>query len=156
MKSLEIFFSPKGGCTSQIVKYISKTKVSLDIQAFTFTSAPIAKAVLDVYKKGVPVRIILDSDEATSKYSSATFFTNMGIAIKIDKKHAIAHNKIIIIDQKRVITGSFNFTNQAETSNAENLLVINRPDIAKLYKDNFELHYGHSELYVQTESKVLK
>lgn len=156
MKSLEVYFSPKGGCTSQIVKYISKAKVSLDIQAFTFTSAIIAKAILDIFKKGIPVRVILDSDEVASKYSSATFFNNMGVPLRIDRKHAIAHNKIIIIDQKRVITGSFNFTKQAETSNAENLLVINRSDIAKLYKDNFELHYGHSELYVKTESKVLK
>lgn len=62
--------------------------------------------------------------QRTAKYSSATFLRNMGIPIFIDDKHAISHNKFMVIDGHIVITGSFNFTKAAEENNAENLLVI--------------------------------
>ncbi|KAF0221131.1 MAG: phosphatidylserine/phosphatidylglycerophosphate/cardiolipin synthase-like [Geobacteraceae bacterium] len=66
----------------------------------------------------------------------------------IDDSHAIAHNKIIIIDRQTLITGSFNFTKAAEEKNAENLLVIkgNKPLVDK-YVANFEEHRGHSLPY---------
>ena len=67
----------------------------------------------------------------------------------IDSKHAIAHNKIMIIDRNTLITGSFNFTKSAEESNAENLLILkgNKTLVAR-YIENFEMHKGHSEEYV--------
>ena len=65
----------------------------------------------------------------------------------IDAKHAIAHNKIMVIDGATVITGSFNFTKQAETENAENLLIIRDASIAPKYLGNFDVHLKHSEAY---------
>lgn len=65
-------------------------------------------------------------------------------AIRINDKHAIAHNKIIIIDRSVVITGSFNFTKAAEEKNAENLLIIRSKELAKPYLDNWRHHRDHS------------
>jgi phosphatidylserine/phosphatidylglycerophosphate/cardiolipin synthase-like enzyme len=65
----------------------------------------------------------------------------------IDDKHAIAHNKIMIIDKATVITGSFNFTKAAEEKNAENVLIIKDKPLAKVYIENWEKHKGHSENY---------
>jgi phosphatidylserine/phosphatidylglycerophosphate/cardiolipin synthase-like enzyme len=65
----------------------------------------------------------------------------------IDAKHAIAHNKIMIIDKATVITGSFNFTKAAEEKNAENLLIITSKELAKIYLDNWQKHREHSESY---------
>lgn len=147
-KSILTYFSPKGGCTDKIIAEISKSKKSLDVQAFTFTSAAIAKSIIDATKRGIVVRLILDSGELTDKYSSVSFFNNLGLDVMIDKVHAIAHNKIIIIDGKILITGSFNFTKNAESSNAENLLVIrNMQYVVDAYKINFETHYKHSIPY---------
>jgi phosphatidylserine/phosphatidylglycerophosphate/cardiolipin synthase-like enzyme len=81
------------------------------------------------------------------RYTSATFLANSGIPTYIDDKHAIAHNKIMIIDRETVITGSFNFTKAAEEKNAENLLIIRNKDLAKIYIENWENHKGHSEMY---------
>ncbi len=72
---------------------------------------------------------------------------NVGIPTFIDPAHAIAHNKIIVIDQETVITGSFNFTRAAEERNAENLLIIKSKDLAKPYIDNWNQHKEHSEPY---------
>ena len=71
----------------------------------------------------------------------------MGIHTLIDAEHAIAHNKIMIIDKETVITGSFNFTKAAEEKNAENLLILKSKELAKLYIDNWNKHKKHSRDY---------
>ena len=144
--TVAVYFSPRGGATEAIISEISKAQKTIHLQAYSFTSAPIAKALLDAHKRGVHVEAILDKSQKTAKYTSATFLVNAGIPVLIDSKHAIAHNKIIIIDQSTLITGSFNFTKAAEEKNAENLLLIkgNQPLVDK-YLKNYEEHKGHSE-----------
>ena len=143
----EVYFSPRGGCTEAIVKELGQAKSMVLVQAYSFTSAPIAKALLNVHKRGVKVEVILDKSQRTQKYSSATFLFNVGIPVKIDAQHAIAHNKVMIIDGDTVITGSFNFTRAAEENNAENLLVIHDRKLAERYTKNWEEHERHSDVY---------
>jgi len=125
----------------------SKASNSILVQAYSFTSAPIAKALVEAHKRGVKVQVILDKSQRTEKYSSADFLTHAGIETMIDAKHAIAHNKVIVIDGSVVITGSFNFTKAAEEKNAENLLVIRDAGLAGKYVGNWKDHAGHSEGY---------
>ena len=146
--TLEVYFSPNGGCTEAIIRELNKAQTTILVQAYSFTSAPIAKALLNTHKRGVKVEVILDKSQVTQKYSSATFFFNAGIPVKIDAQHAIAHNKVMIIDGETVITGSFNFTKAAEESNAENLLAIRDKKLAEQYTKNWQEHERHSEVYV--------
>jgi phosphatidylserine/phosphatidylglycerophosphate/cardiolipin synthase-like enzyme len=88
------------------------------------TCAPIAKALLNAHKRGVKIEVLLDRSQRKEKYSSPDFLANQGITIKIDSQHAIAHNKVMVIDGETVITGSFNFTKAVEENNIENLLII--------------------------------
>lgn len=144
----EVHFSPRGGCTETVVRELNSARISILIQAYSFTSAPIAQAIIDAAKRGVKVEAVLDKSNRTDKYSAATFLKNEGCNVRIDAKHAIAHNKIIIIDERVVLTGSFNFTKQAEESNAENLLVFRDDrEVTAKYLANFRLHHGHSEPY---------
>jgi phosphatidylserine/phosphatidylglycerophosphate/cardiolipin synthase-like enzyme len=145
----EVYFSPHGGCTEAIIRELNKAQTTILVQAFSFTSAPIAKALLNGHKRRVKVEVILDKSQRTDQYSSATFFFNAGIPVKIDSQHAIAHNKVMIIDGETVITGSFNFTKAAEENNAENLLIIHDKKLAERYIKNWLEHAGHSEVYVQ-------
>jgi len=145
--SVEVYFSPKGGATDAITKELNKAKNTILVQAYSFTSAPIAKALLNAHKRGVKVEVILDKSQRTDEYSSATFLFNAGISVKIDSQHAIAHNKVMIIDGETVITGSFNFTKAAEENNAENLLVIHDKKLAEQYTKNWQEHERHSEVY---------
>jgi len=130
------------------MRELNKAKSTILVQAYTFTSAPIAKALLNAHKRGIKVEVILDKSQRTDKYSSATFFFNAGIPVKIDAQHAIAHNKVMIIDGEIVITGSFNFTKAAEENNAENLLIIHDKKLAERYTKNWQKHERHSEVYV--------
>jgi phosphatidylserine/phosphatidylglycerophosphate/cardiolipin synthase-like enzyme len=127
---IDVYFSPKGGCTEAVVRELDAAKATVLVQAYSFTSAPIAKALVDAHKRGVVVQVILDKSQRTEKYSSADFVQRAGIPTYIDAKHAIAHNKIMVIDGATVITGSFNFTKNAEENNAENLLVMRSPELA--------------------------
>jgi phosphatidylserine/phosphatidylglycerophosphate/cardiolipin synthase-like enzyme len=80
------------------------------VQAYSFTSALIAKALVDAHKRGVRVQVILDKSQRTEQYSSADFLANQRVPTTIDANHAISHNKVMVIDGEIVITGSFNFT----------------------------------------------
>ena len=66
---IEVFFSPKGGCTEAVVKEINAAKTTILVQAYSFTSTPIAKALVDAHKRGVKVEVILDKSQRTEKYS---------------------------------------------------------------------------------------
>jgi phosphatidylserine/phosphatidylglycerophosphate/cardiolipin synthase-like enzyme len=144
---IQVYFSPNGGCTEAVVSNLGRATNSVLVQAYSFTSAPIAKALVDAEKRGVKVRVILDKSQRTEKYSEADFLIHAGVPTWIDAKHAIAHNKIMIIDGKIILTGSFNFTKAAEDDNAENLLVIQDPALAAKYTANWQAHLSHSEVY---------
>jgi phosphatidylserine/phosphatidylglycerophosphate/cardiolipin synthase-like enzyme len=144
---IDVYFSPHGGCTEAIVKELSAAKETVLIQAYSFTSAPIAKALVEAHRRGVKVQVILDKSQRTEKYSSATFLKNAGIPTFIDDQHAIAHNKVMVIGGGTVITGSFNFTRAAEENNAENLLVIRDASLTEKYAKNWQEHLAHSVTY---------
>ena len=144
---VSLYFSPKGGGQQAIVDAIGQAKESVYVQAYSFTSSPIAKALLEAHKRGVTVEAVLDKSQKSAQYSGATFLKNEGIPVYIDAAHAIAHNKVMVIDGQTVVTGSFNFTKAAEEKNAENLLIIKDKGLARLYMDNWERHRGHSDGY---------
>lgn len=144
--TIQVAFSPQGGITEMIVNELNSAKKSIEVQAYSFTSAPIAQALVDAHRRGVNVRVILDKSQKTEKYSSATYLTNAGIPTHIDRSFAIAHSKIMIIDRTNVITGSFNFTKSAENNNAENCLILRgNKQLVDLYEKNWEWRWNETE-----------
>lgn len=143
----QVYFSPKGGCTEAVVNALDKAKESVYVQAYSFTSEPIADALVRAKSRCHKVVVILDKSQLTAKNTMLSLVADADIETYIDKKHAIAHNKVMVIDGSTVITGSFNFTNAAEYKNAENLLIIDSKELAKQYYDNFMNHKSHSVRY---------
>lgn len=147
---VEVFFSPKGGCTDAVVRELRKAKSSVYVQAYSFTNTDIAKALVDAHRRGLKVSIILDKSQETEQYSEADFTSRAGIPTAIDAVHAIAHNKVMIIDETTVITGSFNFTTSAEQRNAENLVILHEsPALASKYLANWKAHLAHSSTFAR-------
>jgi phosphatidylserine/phosphatidylglycerophosphate/cardiolipin synthase-like enzyme len=140
-----VHFTPGDSPTQAIVDALAQAKAAIHVQAYSFTSAPIADALRQAHRRGVAVSVILDKSNQTDRYSVATFLGNAGIDVWIDSRHAIAHNKVMIVDRSVVITGSFNFTRSAEERNAENLLVIRDTELARRYLANWERCKSHSE-----------
>jgi phosphatidylserine/phosphatidylglycerophosphate/cardiolipin synthase-like enzyme len=138
-------FSPKGGCTEAVVREINAVRHEVLVLAYGFTSRPIAEALVAAKLRGVHVEIILDHSNENDVHSDLHFLLEQGLVPVVDAHHAIAHNKVMILDGRTLITGSFNFTNHAETSNAENMLIIKgHPDLVRAYRQDFLVHKEHA------------
>lgn len=134
---INLCFTPPSGCASRVVGAIENATTSIRMQAYGLTHPEIAMALVEAKKRGVDVSILLDRSNTTQKYSKMQELQAAGIAIVIDKVPGIAHNKIIIIDGHKTITGSFNFTTSADTRNAENVIIIDDEFVAKTYLQNW-------------------
>jgi phosphatidylserine/phosphatidylglycerophosphate/cardiolipin synthase-like enzyme len=145
----DVHFSPKGGCEAFIVDAIGKAAKTVLVQAYSFTNDAIADALVNAKRRGVEVRVIVDLKESVENGSAFPRLQAAGVEMWTDGAHPIAHNKVMVIDSLVVLTGSFNYTNQAEHLNAENLLHVVDPDLAKKYSDNWEVHRQHSVLVAQ-------
>jgi phosphatidylserine/phosphatidylglycerophosphate/cardiolipin synthase-like enzyme len=143
----EVYFSPRGGCTEAVVREVGKARKTVWVQAYSFTSAPIARALMEASRRGVKVRVILDRSQRSERYTAADFLAHAGIPVYIDARHAIAHDKVMVIDGRTVLTGSFNFTKSAEENNSENLLVLREPGLVLRYADHWRSHLAHSRRY---------
>ncbi len=139
-----IYFSPRGGATQAIVTEINSAKKEVLVLAYSFTSDPITYALLNAKSRGVNVEVVMDDTQLTSRGSA---YTDLKEVTKIDSFHSgLQHNKVIIIDDTTLITGSFNFSNNAEYNNGENLMVIKKNScIIKEYKKDFIKHKEHSK-----------
>jgi phosphatidylserine/phosphatidylglycerophosphate/cardiolipin synthase-like enzyme len=146
-----VYFTPNGGALSAIVSRINGARKSLDVQAYLLTTQEIAGPIAKAHARGVKVRVVMDSDNAGDQYSAATYLANAGVDVRLDGEHKEAHNKVMLVDGKTIVTGSFNFTRAAEESNAENLLVISdKPRLYAAYLKNFETHRTHAKPYAKT------
>jgi PLD-like domain len=141
---------PRGGATAAVVQEVHGAQQHILVQAYSCTSAPIAKARIEAHKRGVNILAVLDKSNETKRYSAATFVVNAGIQTLIDAQHAIAHRKVMVLDHATVITGSFNFTKAAEENNAENLVVItDAPELVQAYEANGQAHAAHAHPYAR-------
>ncbi len=131
-------FTPGGSCESLIVDEIQDAKSSIRLQVYSFTSKPITQSLLEAHKRGVKIEILCDRSQQKEKYSKIHDLESSGIATYIDRVDGLAHNKTIIVDDKTVITGSYNFTYSAQNRNSENLLIIKSDDISKAYLKNWQ------------------
>jgi hypothetical protein len=119
-------FSPRQGATELVVKTIGEAEQSVCVAAYSFTSEPIAQALIDAHGKGVDVTVVLDKSQRKQKRSLYHRLKDSGIPTRINDNYAIMHNKFMVIDEKVLQLGSFNYTKAAEKRNAENVLVVRR------------------------------
>ena len=108
---------------------------------FTFTSKDIAMALFRAKKRGVDVRVILEEFQAYNRWSVYKILKDNGIPVILDKNPGVFHHKVLIIDGKYTLTGSFNYTHSAQKYNDENFLIITSPVISKVFEKKFECYW---------------
>ena len=145
---IRVFFTPGNTVETAIAEVIAAARQRILVQAYSFTNPLIVQALAEAKSRGVNVVVVLDKSNRTQRYSAADFTAHSGIETLIDARHAIAHNKVMIIDDQIVITGSYNFTRAAEKSNAENLVIIESGPIAEKYVRNWQKHRNHAQSYL--------
>lgn len=141
---ITVQFSPQGGIKSQLLQSIKDANASIEIAAFQLTSGDLAEALLLAGKRGVRVRLLLDSSEAQKTHSLVPFLREQGIAIKFAEGRlgGQMHHTFIIFDSREVFTGSYSLTEYAEKFNYENALFIEEPLLVAKYKAHFNELFG--------------
>lgn len=136
--SVENYFAPDDSVTDQIVKEIINARSTIDVMAFSFTSAPIAKALQTKMDAGLKVRIIFDSKQAKNEHSQDKKMRKYGALVKLSRNHSgVMHHKVMIIDNETVITGSFNFSKNANENNDENIVIFRSRELAAVFEEEF-------------------
>jgi phosphatidylserine/phosphatidylglycerophosphate/cardiolipin synthase-like enzyme len=131
---IEVGFSPANTSLPLVIKTIDSAKTSICVAAYSFTSKPISLALMSASKRGVKVQVVADSKANKGKYTATTYLANGGIDVRLNSNYAIMHNKFIVVDSKTVETGSFNYSQAAVKSNAENVVVMwDNPQVASHY-----------------------
>jgi phosphatidylserine/phosphatidylglycerophosphate/cardiolipin synthase-like enzyme len=157
--SYQVCFTPSQNCTAQIVKAIKNAQKTILVQAYSFTSRPIIRALVKEKYQGINIKILLDKSlitDADQYYSPIPYFQKHNIWMRIDYLPDIAHNKVIIIDNNTLITGSFNFTKSAQKYNAENVLIIHDKRLVQKYTDNWYKRSAQSISVAEATVKLAK
>ena len=131
-------FPRQNPCVPFVESLINHAQNSIDVAMFSFTSRPLAWALVRAAQRGVRVRVVLDDDQARSRWSKYRFLVKRGIPVKLDNRSAYMHHKFAVIDGKLVITGSYNWTASAEKRNDENLVVLRMPEFVRAFEGEFE------------------
>jgi len=138
LAEVEVYFSLYDDPESIIIKNIDDAKEFISIAMYTFTDREIAQAIIRAKDRGVDIKIYLDRSQVNAEYSKSRYFVNNGIeGIRISSNNYIMHNKFAVIDNKIVITGSYNWTASAGERSDENLLVIDDKNIIEKYQNQF-------------------
>ena len=142
----EIGFSPDQGALDLVLKTINSASTSLDVMAYSFTSADVTRALLNAKKRNVQVRVLVDHEQnfkSTSRKSAPALssLVNAGVQVKSIDAYAIFHDKVIIADRQHVQTGSFNYSQAAAKRNSENVIVLWN---AKKVAAEYERHFAHN------------
>lgn len=133
--NIEVGFSPDRTSLPLVLKAIGSAKSSICVAAYSFTSKPISLALYNAARHGVKVQIVADAKSNGGKYTATRFLANMGLDVRLNSNYSIMHNKFMVIDDKTLETGSFNYSEAAVKKNAENVVVIwDNPQVASRYK----------------------
>ena len=157
--TIEYAFTPGDDAAGLIVRAIDGARIQILVQAFSFTHAGIAGALIRAERRGVDVKIIADAEQIDLiDHNVIPQLVEAGIPVFADAEHAAAHNKVMVIDAGAkapvLITGSFNFTHAAQFRNAENLLAFRgNHELTRAYLDNWMRHFKHSTRFRRGNGK---
>jgi len=117
-------FSPDGSALKVVVRGIESARASILVAAYTFTSRPLATALLAAQRRGVKVAVIADRAQNSNSYSAISFLSNRGVPVRLNDRYQDEHNKFMVIDGQHLETGSFNYSAAAANKNAENAVLL--------------------------------
>jgi len=139
---VEAFFvspSVDGVIESELIKALDEAEKSIYIAMYSFTNDGLAAAVIQAYDRGVKVQILLDDSQDSDK-GKRQFpkLIDAGIAVRVEHVTGLLHHKFAVIDERLMITGSYNWSDNADDNNFENVVFISCKEIAEVYVKEFK------------------
>ena len=134
-----VIFSPKGGTSKELARLIKVAKKEIAVAAYAFSSKYLGNALSAALKRGIKIRVLLDGDNARKSYSIDEWLAGEGITVKfIEIKRGSLHHKFMLIDDKILVTGSYNFTNESEFRNHEAAVFTNHKGLIQSFTAEFD------------------
>ena len=137
--SIEAFFTPGTECEDRIIAELGRA-TTIDIAVYSITNPKIADAIIAAHRRGARVRIVTDRTMAGHKSSMIDELVAAGIPVRTNRRHKIEHNKFAVFDNRRMVTGSYNWTTAATKYNSENCIFLTHP--VQEYSKRFEYLWG--------------
>ncbi len=134
----DVSFSPDHPCAEHIVGLVRQARSHIDVCVFTITDNRISEALIDAHRRGIQLRVITDNEKQNDAGSDVRELGHAGIEVRIDQSPHHMHHKFAIFDQRRLLTGSYNWTRSAAADNRENFLVTNAAGLVDAYQQQFE------------------
>ncbi len=135
---IQVLFAPEDKPIEHILPYVQNARRNIRFLAFSYTHPDLGSAMLDRLANGVTIHGVFETVGSDTEYSEMMPLHCAGGNMRQDTNFAFLHHKVMIIDNRYVITGSLNFSDSANTKNNENVIIIDNREIAKLYLDEFE------------------
>ena len=145
---VENYFATHDKVASHVIDAVDASTRSLHFLAFSFTHDGISKAMLTRARANVEVKGVFEKSETHNNYSEFARMGKAGPPVEVytdgnpPHEHHLLHHKVIVIDGKKTIAGSFNFSTNADKSNDENLVIIHSPEVSKLFEEEFQRIFG--------------
>lgn len=135
-QDMEVCFSPEEPCDVKLIKLVQTAQKSIDVAIFDINLDKLVHELL-VASKRVSVRILVDSRQAKTEHSLVPLLIKAGAQVRFGRQRGVMHNKFLIVDDRIVETGSFNYTNHASRANNENQVYLAHPSIVARYMKRF-------------------
>jgi phosphatidylserine/phosphatidylglycerophosphate/cardiolipin synthase-like enzyme len=135
-------FSPEDRCAKMLVGLINGSQASIRFMAYSFTDDAIGRAMLQRSRAGVDVSGVFETRGSETEFSEYAYLKQNNMDVRLDGNPYNMHHKVIILDDETVITGSYNFSNNASNYNDENLLIIENPGLAKKFLEEYKRVYS--------------
>lgn len=138
---ISVAFSPDNGAQELVLETIRSAQSNIRMAAYSFTCPKVMRELLNAKKRGVDVRIVIDEKGNRSKASKAAMnlVVNAGIPLRVTSVYRIHHDKYVVIDDKTVETGSYNYSRSAAEGNSENVIVVkDDPEVAQQYLKHWQ------------------
>jgi cardiolipin hydrolase len=139
---VEYCFSPGGNCANVLIRWISSARTSIHVLIYSFTLDNVRDALIQAKNRGVDVKIVFDEEQARGRGSEYSNLKAAGVDVRVDTGSGLMHDKVAIIDNHIIITGSFNWSQAGNQENNENLIVIDNSSWASAYEHQFQLIYN--------------
>lgn len=136
---VENYFGPEDDVVEKIISTVSSSQNTVHFMALSFTDESLANTMIRLISNGVTVAGVFEARGVGTVSSQCSKLFKKGANIRLDGNgSSTMHHKVIIVDSKIVVVGSFNYSDNANTSNDENLLIIHSPKVALEYEQEFQ------------------
>lgn len=136
---IENYFCPEDQCENKVLIALKTARKNIYFITFSFTSDPIGDYLISK-KDELSIKGVFEERQAKSQKQYTEYYKMIenDMSIRFDGNKNNMHHKVFIIDNKTVITGSYNPTASGNKRNDENIIIINDKNIAKEFLEEFE------------------